>query len=70
MSENDPYKPLISFVGDGASAALSIPSLRTAFFVGDLLTKRDVARLQALARNVVVVNMYGTTETQVLFTSN
>ncbi|KAE9396455.1 large subunit of L-aminoadipate-semialdehyde dehydrogenase [Gymnopus androsaceus JB14] len=50
--------------GDGASAALSIPSLRTAFFVGDLLTKRDVARLQALARNVVVVNMYGTTETQ------
>ncbi|KAH7869096.1 uncharacterized protein C8R40DRAFT_1177062 [Lentinula edodes] len=44
--------------------APSIPSLRTAFFVGDLLTKRDVARLQALARNVVIVNMYGTTETQ------
>ncbi|KIK70236.1 hypothetical protein GYMLUDRAFT_34725 [Collybiopsis luxurians FD-317 M1] len=50
--------------GDNAAGAPSILSLRTAFFVGDLLTKRDVARLQALARNVVVVNMYGTTETQ------
>ncbi|KAJ3995925.1 aminoadipate-semialdehyde dehydrogenase [Lentinula boryana] len=49
---------------NAGSVAPSIPSLRTAFFVGDLLTKRDVARLQALARNVVVVNMYGTTETQ------
>ncbi|KAJ4468852.1 aminoadipate-semialdehyde dehydrogenase [Lentinula aciculospora] len=54
-------------VGEGENntgVAPSIPSLRTAFFVGDLLTKRDVARLQALARNVVIVNMYGTTETQ------
>ncbi|KAF5390097.1 hypothetical protein D9757_003872 [Collybiopsis confluens] len=50
--------------GENASGAPSVPSLRAAFFVGDLLTKRDVARLQALARNVVVINMYGTTETQ------
>ncbi|KAF9069460.1 hypothetical protein BDP27DRAFT_1325376 [Rhodocollybia butyracea] len=49
---------------NAAGAAPSVPSLRAAFFVGDLLTKRDVARLQALARNVVVINMYGTTETQ------
>ncbi|KAJ3970057.1 aminoadipate-semialdehyde dehydrogenase [Lentinula raphanica] len=49
---------------NAGGVAPTIPSLRTAFFVGDLLTKRDVARLQALARNVVVVNMYGTTETQ------
>ncbi|PWW72461.1 large subunit of L-aminoadipate-semialdehyde dehydrogenase [Tuber magnatum] len=47
-----------------AQATSSIPSLRHAFFVGDILTKRDCLRLQSLARNVNVVNMYGTTETQ------
>jgi len=47
-----------------AQAERSIPSLRHAFFVGDILTKRDCLRLQGLARNVAVVNMYGTTETQ------
>ncbi|KAI5841148.1 hypothetical protein DFP73DRAFT_481839 [Morchella snyderi] len=47
-----------------AQATRAIPSLRHAFFVGDVLTKRDCLRLQALARNVAVVNMYGTTETQ------
>jgi L-aminoadipate-semialdehyde dehydrogenase len=41
-----------------------IPSLRWAFFVGDILTKRDVKSLQAVAPNVSVINMYGTTETQ------
>ncbi|KAF9698137.1 hypothetical protein EKO04_003866 [Ascochyta lentis] len=46
----------------GASAVF--PALHHAFFVGDLLIKRDVRRLQALAPNVRVVNMYGTTETQ------
>jgi L-2-aminoadipate reductase len=41
----------------GASA--SFPSLHHAFFVGDILIKRDVGLLQSLAKNVFVVNMYG-----------
>lgn len=47
-----------------AQATASIPSLHHAFFVGDILTKRDCLRLQSLAENVYIVNMYGTTETQ------
>ncbi|SPC66959.1 probable LYS2 - L-aminoadipate-semialdehyde dehydrogenase, large subunit [Ustilago sp. UG-2017b] len=47
-----------------AQAIALIPSLRNAFFVGDVLTKRDCTRLQALAANVCIINMYGTTETQ------
>lgn len=46
----------------GASAIF--PSLHHSFFVGDLLIKRDCRRLQDLAPNVRIVNMYGTTETQ------
>ncbi|KAI0073638.1 L-aminoadipate-semialdehyde dehydrogenase large subunit [Panus rudis PR-1116 ss-1] len=47
-----------------AQATSQIPSLRNAFFVGDVLTKRDCHRLQSLAANVNIINMYGTTETQ------
>ncbi|CAG8442262.1 2035_t:CDS:10 [Ambispora gerdemannii] len=47
-----------------ANASTPIPSLRNAFFVGDILTKRDCNRLQHLASNTVIINMYGTTETQ------
>ncbi|KAG9305834.1 hypothetical protein G9A89_006245 [Geosiphon pyriformis] len=47
-----------------ANASTPIPSLRNAFFVGDILTKRDCNRLQHLAVNTSVINMYGTTETQ------
>ncbi|KAJ2107681.1 large subunit of alpha-aminoadipate reductase [Coemansia sp. RSA 922] len=47
-----------------ANATSHIGSLRNAFFVGDLLTKRDCHRLQSLAANCRIVNMYGTTETQ------
>ncbi|KAH9990943.1 L-aminoadipate-semialdehyde dehydrogenase large subunit [Russula compacta] len=47
-----------------AQATHQIPSLLNAFFVGDVLTKRDCTRLQALAPNVRIINMYGTTETQ------
>ncbi|EKM56592.1 uncharacterized protein PHACADRAFT_118411 [Phanerochaete carnosa HHB-10118-sp] len=47
-----------------AQASRQIPSLQHAFFVGDILTKRDCLRLQALAAHVRIVNMYGTTETQ------
>ena len=46
----------------GASA--QFPALHHAFFVGDILIKRDCRSLQALAPNVNIVNMYGTTETQ------
>lgn len=47
-----------------AQATRQIPSLRNAFFVGDVLTKRDCHRLQHLAKNVSIINMFGTTETQ------
>ena len=47
-----------------AQAIRQIPSLLNAFFVGDILTKRDCTRLQSLAANVRIINMYGTTETQ------
>ena len=47
-----------------ANALAEMPHLEHAFFVGDVLTKRDVLRLQALAKNITIVNMYGTTETQ------
>ena len=47
----------------GASA--EFPSLDRAFFVGDVLTTRDCKSLRRLAANVNIVNMYGTTETQV-----
>ncbi len=47
-----------------SESASGIPSLRRAFFVGDALTRRDVERLRALARNVACVNLYGSTETQ------
>jgi L-2-aminoadipate reductase len=45
-------------------ATASFPSLDRAFFVGDVLTKRDCKSLRDLAVNVNIVNMYGTTETQ------
>ncbi|CAR24217.1 L-aminoadipate-semialdehyde dehydrogenase [Lachancea thermotolerans CBS 6340] len=47
-----------------AQATTPFPALHHAFFVGDILTKRDCLRLQTLAENVRIVNMYGTTETQ------
>ena len=42
----------------------SLPALRLAFVVGDILTRRDVLRLQELAPELVCVNHYGSTETQ------
>lgn len=47
-----------------ASAALLEEHFRLAFFVGDVLAKRDVLRLQRNAPNAAVINMYGSTETQ------
>jgi amino acid adenylation domain-containing protein len=41
-----------------------ISALQLAFFVGDVLTRRDVLRLRELAPNVTCINYYGSTETQ------
>ncbi len=41
-----------------------ITSLRYAFFLGDKLRRRDVARLRLLAPEAVCIASYGTTETQ------
>ncbi|HEX6287623.1 MAG TPA: amino acid adenylation domain-containing protein, partial [Herpetosiphonaceae bacterium] len=41
----------------------AIPTLRYAFFGGDMLTRRDVTQLRALAPSVTCVNFYGATET-------
>ena len=46
------------------AAGAKIPSLRYAFFVGDVLTWFDVERLRAVAPGVTCVNFYGSTETQ------
>ncbi|KAI5927913.1 L-aminoadipate-semialdehyde dehydrogenase-like protein large subunit [Camillea tinctor] len=45
----------------GASA--SFPALHHAFFVGDILIKRECKALQKLAENCYIVNLFGTTET-------
>ena len=45
-------------------ATIDFPALHHAFFVGDILTKRDCNLLRNLAPNVNIINMYGTTETQ------
>ncbi len=45
-------------------ATATFDKLHHAFFVGDILIKRDCRSLQNLANNVRIVNMYGTTETQ------
>jgi amino acid adenylation domain-containing protein len=47
-----------------SSRRADLDGLRVAFFVGDALTRRDVARLHAMAPHVEVINYYGTTETQ------
>ncbi len=48
----------------GSRRSISVPSLRVALFIGDVLTRGEVARLRSLAPDVRVVNLYGTTETQ------
>jgi amino acid adenylation domain-containing protein len=49
---------------DGDTAGEQIDSLRYSFLVGDVLTKRDVSRLQKLAPSITCVNLFGSTETQ------
>ncbi|HEV8580082.1 MAG TPA: amino acid adenylation domain-containing protein [Thermoanaerobaculia bacterium] len=48
----------------GGAEAPEIPSLRRAFLIGDVLTRRDVERLHRAAPRVTSVNLYGATETQ------
>ncbi|TAQ89893.1 hypothetical protein B7494_g1757 [Chlorociboria aeruginascens] len=45
-------------------ATTQFPTLRNAFFVGDLLTKKDCRRLRDLAPNTTIINLYGSTESQ------
>lgn len=56
--------PAMSQVLADAPEGLALPSLRRVFLVGDILTRRDVKRLQHLAPAVNIVNYYGSTETQ------
>ncbi|HWP55862.1 MAG TPA: amino acid adenylation domain-containing protein [Pyrinomonadaceae bacterium] len=51
-------------LSEGTTDAEQIESLRYSFLVGDVLTKRDVARLRKLAPKITCVNLYGSTETQ------
>ncbi|MDT5296661.1 MAG: hypothetical protein QOJ76_3541, partial [Acidobacteriota bacterium] len=46
------------------SGVATIEGLRYVFFVGDVLTKRDVAMLKRLSPSVTIINFYGSTETQ------
>jgi amino acid adenylation domain-containing protein len=48
----------------GGFAPCQVHSLRYAFLVGDVLTRRDVAKLRRLAPLITCVNYYGSTETQ------
>jgi amino acid adenylation domain-containing protein len=48
----------------GGAEAPQIPSLRRAFLIGDVLTRRDVERLQRAVPRATCVNLYGATETQ------
>ncbi|MCP4657800.1 MAG: AMP-binding protein, partial [bacterium] len=48
----------------GQAPPVALDSLRYAFMVGDVLTRRDVAALYALSPSVRCVNYYGSTETQ------
>jgi len=49
---------------DPAGSPPPLHDLRFVLLVGDVLTRRDVDRLQRLAPRVTVVNLYGSTETQ------
>lgn len=49
---------------DPGAATCTLATLRYAFLVGDVLTKRDVARLKKIAPALRCINFYGATETQ------
>ena len=47
-----------------APDGMKLSQLRRAFLIGDVLTRRDVQRLQSRAPDARIVNTYGATETQ------
>jgi amino acid adenylation domain-containing protein len=55
---------MAGLLADSAAPDCRLPSLRHVFFVGDKLTRRDVARLRRLAPGATCIASYGTTETQ------
>ncbi|HLJ35232.1 MAG TPA: amino acid adenylation domain-containing protein, partial [Ktedonobacteraceae bacterium] len=54
---------LLTQSASDVAAPVTLPALRYAFMVGEALTRREVARLYALAPSVTCVNFYGSTET-------
>ncbi|KAJ7243193.1 alpha-aminoadipate reductase Lys1p [Mycena haematopus] len=66
LDENSKFTMLSGIAHDPIQRDSDAPNSLSAecLFVGDVLTKRDCLRLQALASNVRIINMYGTTETQ------
>jgi amino acid adenylation domain-containing protein len=52
------------FILESSGEEAEVPCLRYLFFVGDVLTKRDVALFHKLAPAATVINFYGSTETQ------
>ncbi|MDC8016188.1 non-ribosomal peptide synthetase [Tahibacter soli] len=56
--------PAITQVLCDAPESMRLPALRHAFLIGDVLTRRDVVRLQSHAPDAQIVNTYGATETQ------
>ena len=56
--------PAMAQVVSAGGEAASLPDLRRVFLTGDVLSVRDVERLERLAPGVRCVNFYGSTETQ------
>lgn len=58
------FTPAMAQLLCDAPAKSALRDLRCVFLIGDVLTRRDVQRLQALAPQAQLVNTYGATETQ------
>lgn len=56
--------PALGQLLTGEDPQAEVPTLRRAFYIGDALREEDVARLRRLAPRVLVINLYGATETQ------
>jgi amino acid adenylation domain-containing protein len=54
---------VLTEVPGGGAALSTIPTLRWAMLVGDVLARRDVDRLRRAAPAAAIVNLYGATET-------
>ena len=56
--------PMCQILTESTLQGTLLNHLRYVFFVGDKLTRQDVAQLQAIAPKVTAINSYGATETQ------